>query len=477
MSKTSLHKSFWRTFVRLSLLVTLCAGSAVSASAAESDFVGLLAMAVDEDVAQQIGLTDEVKSKLTELIDRRVDEAGELVLSSKDLPVEQRDKKLREFVAESEKLGFALLSAEQKSKLNQIRIADAGMLTLAEPEIADQLRLSDDQKKRVAELLAYMKDDLTKGGESQRRITRSKYERRLSDILTRPQLTGWEMLAGIVDEGPRPEAMVGDDTAPKETVTDEGKGDAGADEPKRTVRVPTAAANGKLRFNFERSPWEPVLKWFAEQAGYSLQMEPGQLLGTFTLVDENEYTPSEALDQINSVLLTQGYTLVRNKKQLMLINTIDDGIPKGIVPIVKPEELDERGRYETMKCLFTLDKLSIEELEDLADSIELLVDEDNGFISAVPESKQIIVMETGGNLRVIRSIIEKAEKEVTAAIKEVKIFKFEHASAPEFLKVAGPLLGIAEDETTNEDGTLDHFRRSDRQPNYRVRNCENVAGV
>jgi len=55
---------------------------------------------------------------------------------------------------------------------------------------------------------------------------------------------------------------------------------------------------------------------------------------------------------------------------------------------------------------------------------------------------------------VIRSIIEKAEKEVTAASKEVKIFKFEHALAPEFLLVAGPLLGIAEDETANEEGTL-----------------------
>jgi type II secretory pathway component GspD/PulD (secretin) len=206
----------------------------------------------------------------------------------------------------------------------------------------------------------------------------------------------------------------------------------------------------KLRFNFNKAPWEPVLKWFAEQGGYSLQMDVVPI-GTFTLVDENEYTPSEALDQINSVLLTRGYTLVRNKKQLMLINLIEDGIPSAIVENVVPEDLEQRGKYETMKCLFTLDKASV---EDLQDSIEPLVDEEDGFINAMPASKQILVQETGGNLRVIRMIIEKAEREATAASKEVKIFNFEHALAPEFLLVAGPLLGIPEDDVTNEDGTL-----------------------
>ena len=53
----------------------VCAVFTVRGSAAEADFVGLLAMAVDEDVAGQIGLTDETKTKLKELIDRRVDEA------------------------------------------------------------------------------------------------------------------------------------------------------------------------------------------------------------------------------------------------------------------------------------------------------------------------------------------------------------------------------------------------------------------
>lgn len=447
--KPLLHQSLRRSSAILCLFFLVSVETAISASAAEADFVGRLAMAVEGDVAGEIGLTDETKSKLVELINRRVDEAQELVLEIKDLPGDQRDKRMSEFVAESEKQGFALLSDDQKSKLNQIRIARTGMLTLAEPEIAAQLNLSDEQKQQVSELISRMKSDLTKGGESQRRITQSKYERRLADILTRPQLTGWEMLAGIVDEGPLPEETASDDHTSKQAA-DEPKDNTDNQKSKQPKQPLAATANGKLRFNFEKSPWEPVLEWFAEQGGYSLQMEDPPL-GTFTLIDENEYTPAEALDQINSVLLTRGYTLIRNRKQLMLINLIDDGIPPAIVENITPEELDERGKYETVKCLFTLERASVEDLED---SIEPLVDEEDGFLNAMPASKQILVQETGGNLRIIRSIIEKAEKEATAASKEVKIFKFENALAPEFLMVAGPLLGIPEDETTNEDGSL-----------------------
>ena len=55
--------------------------------------------------------------------------------------------------------------------------------------------------------------------------------------------------------------------------------------------------------------------------------------GTFNYTDGREYTPAEAIDLINSVLLTKGYTLVRRDRMLLLVN-LEDGVPPNLVTSV-----------------------------------------------------------------------------------------------------------------------------------------------
>jgi hypothetical protein len=66
----------------------------------------------------------------------------------------------------------------------------------------------------------------------------------------------------------------------------------------------------RLKFSFRLEPWQNVLDWFADQAGLSLLMESVPP-GTLNYTDSRSYTPAEALDVMNGVLLTKGYTLVR----------------------------------------------------------------------------------------------------------------------------------------------------------------------
>ncbi len=82
----------------------------------------------------------------------------------------------------------------------------------------------------------------------------------------------------------------------------------------------------KLRFQFRFQPWKDVLDWFAKQADLSLVMDAPPP-GTFNYTDTHEYTPAEAIDLLNSVLLTKGYTLIRRNRMLMLVN-LEDGIPR-----------------------------------------------------------------------------------------------------------------------------------------------------
>ena len=110
----------------------MCLASAATTRAADSSaFVGVLSLAVDDQAAQHLGLSDEVREKLRQLVDRRVNEATKLALSVKDLPPDVRSERLAPFVAESERLGMELLTSEQRSKLNQLRLQRTGMASLA----------------------------------------------------------------------------------------------------------------------------------------------------------------------------------------------------------------------------------------------------------------------------------------------------------------------------------------------------------
>ena len=42
--------------------------------------------------------------------------------------------------------------------------------------------------------------------------------------------------------------------------------------------------------------------------------------GTFNYTDNRAYTPAEAIDLLNSVLLPKGYTLIRRDRMLWVIN-------------------------------------------------------------------------------------------------------------------------------------------------------------
>jgi hypothetical protein len=63
--------------------------------------------------------------------------------------------------------------------------------------------------------------------------------------------------------------------------------------------------------------------------------------GTFNYSDTRTYSPAEALDVLNGVLLTKGYTLVRHGRMLVVVN-LEDGIPPNLVPDVSLAELDQR---------------------------------------------------------------------------------------------------------------------------------------
>lgn len=417
----------------LSLLTVLLI--VASSQAADPTFVGMLAYAVEEPGVQRLKLSEEVRERLLELIDRRERQAVNIALEIKDLPPSEIKERLAPFVEESERQGLALLSVEQRSILQQMQIANRGMASLADPDMARVLQLSDDQKAKIAELLASRDRELGQGGAADRERTTNRFERQLQQVLSPAQRSGWEQLAGLTDTVQQDAALpVYDGEEVGEQATSQG-----------TARQSEPTEQVLLRFNFQHAPWSDVLEWFASQADLSLQLEspPG---GTFNYRDSRRYSVPEALDVMNGQLQFRGYTLIRRGRMLTVLN-VEDEIPPQLVELVSVDELDNFGEFTLMKCLFRLVRLSA---EDARAEVEQLIGP-QGEVVALPKSGQILVTETAGNLRTIRDVIESIENPRAGHDESVVEIPLQFVAPEDVLAVARPLLGLEEGENVSED--------------------------
>ncbi|HFB99139.1 MAG TPA: hypothetical protein ENJ62_08360, partial [Bryobacterales bacterium] len=464
---------------------------------------------------------------LEAFIERRENEAVELVLSLRALPPEDRKERIRAFAEASEKQGLQLLSLEQRSRLDQIRIQRAGMETLAEPGMARMLKLTDDQRKQVADLLAQRTRAQAAAGEKDRGRIRAEFERRLRNVLTEQQQALWDSLAGkkgvALAAGAPSQPPVSGTTGPKPSSSANGQekpsngamkvaaappakkpASSGAEQPapaapagqassgaamkpavgpkpgvgpkpavaaakpsgeapKTAPQAPrvepsspsdVAAAkkkdpnpdNVKLQFNFHQVPWRDVLAWLADEAGLALQVDEYPE-GTFSYRDTREYTPAEAMDLINSVLVSRGYTLLRRDRLLTVVNLDSENpVPDILIQFVPVERLDERGEFELVKTVFQLARLSPQDVEA---EIRALLGPGRTMV-LMPKSRQIMVTETAGKLRMIRDLLARAENPEATGAGMVEL-TLQHAGVEDVLEVARPLLGLEEDSLRNDE--------------------------
>ncbi len=237
--------------------------------------------------------------------------------------------------------------------------------------------------------------------------------------------------------------------APAETsrpVADKGGDSAPSRNAIATNPKPSEAPRdgAELVFNFHQQPWNDVLFWFAEEAKLSIQMEdPPQ--GTFSYRDPKAYSPVQALDLINSVLLRKGYTMVQYNRMLFILN-VEDTIPTELVPLVSVKELDGLGKFSQVKVLYQLTKLTPEDAE--AELTPLLGP--GQTLRVLPRSRQVLVTETVGKQIVIRDTIQAIENPDSLLDKKIIEFKLQYVMAEDVLTVARPLLGLPTDENTNE---------------------------
>lgn len=269
---------------------------------------------------------------------------------------------------------------------------------LSQATTVDQLKLTDEQRLKLSNTLTERTEALAKAAPAERLKLSDQYEEKLAALLSEEQRTE---LAKAVAGQPGTEP--------------------------------------KLKFTFRFQRWGDVLDWFAQQAGLSLVLDAPPP-GTFNYSDSREYSVADALDLLNGVLLTKGFTLVR-REQMLLVIDLADGLPESLVPRVDVAELDRRGKFEFVSMLFQVGNRNVDEV--VKEVTPLLGP--RGKSQALPKTSQVLITDTAGVMRAIKAVIEsipqpEKKAESPAPKPELVVYPLKSADPDAAVKVLEALM-------------------------------------
>ena len=246
-----------------------------------------------------------------------------------------------------------LLSTSASGQQPQQVAPDFDYTRLAHPEVASRLNLTDEQRVQIVQLIDARAVAVGQAKVEDREKVTADSNQMLFGILTKSQ----------------------------------------------QARLLSLTVQQKLRFQFREQKWNDVLSWFATQARLSLVVNTPPA-GTFTYSDTEAYTPIEAIDLLNGVLMTKGFTLIRRGRMLICLDVSGD-IPADLIPRVKLEDLNQYGKFELVTVAFPLGSRPA---QIVSGEITPLLGQ-HGDSVALPQTKQLIVTDTAGKMRVISAVI------------------------------------------------------------------------
>ena len=426
------------THTFLAFFALISSGVSNLQASGSPDLVGILAAITEPGNAAELGLTQDQLDRLESLIKQHEKQALSFSAQIRQLPSAEQQAKQAENIRLVERQGMAFLTDAQRSKAEMWRLQKLGPVALIEPEVAGLMGVSDEQISKIRNVLegkAVLVREL--GSKAKAGV---EINNRIMAVLDEPQKITWQTLVG------KPAASEPSKDG-VESVAD-GKQSAPAGTAVQ-AQAPMAGPADGLLINFNATPWSEVLKWLAKEAELSLQAD-SYPVGTFTYRDPfRRYSVAEAMDVMNGVLLGRGYTLVKKNRILISVDLgsgesaiVIKALVRELSELVLPEDLDKRGNYEIVSCVFSIERSTVEEIER---EVNLLIGP-SGSAVPLPTAGQIVVCETAGKLRIIRELIAGGTR-----TKKIEKIALKYVSADEVLVIARPLLQLKDGINTSED--------------------------
>jgi Spy/CpxP family protein refolding chaperone len=157
----------------------------------------------NKSVQEELKLTDDQVKKVTDLAKKQ----GTARQALRELEGEERAKKMQEMAKEGDKMVAEILKPEQAKRLKQIQLQQQGSQAFNNPEVAKELKFTDEQKSKLREIQqdaekqrAALRQpggggDRTEAFKKMSEINKATTEKAMA-LLTPEQQATWKTLAG-----------------------------------------------------------------------------------------------------------------------------------------------------------------------------------------------------------------------------------------------------------------------------------------
>jgi flagellar motor protein MotB len=190
-----------RILLTLSVLLLGVSSARAEDKKAAPPNLPLQQLLANEAVQAELKLSDEQKNTAQEI----VTEAREALRGLRNLTPEERQKKQAEVRAKVEERIAKALKDSQAKRFRQIDLQQRGPLALAAKKIADEMELTEDQRKELREItqkiaqdVAKLREGGTRGVELVEKVVQLRVEasEKVVKMLTDAQKKTWKKLIG-----------------------------------------------------------------------------------------------------------------------------------------------------------------------------------------------------------------------------------------------------------------------------------------
>jgi hypothetical protein len=152
---------------------------------------GLLAM---PEVQKELAVTADQKGLIDDLLsDLRGSNRGRQ--DNQDVSREERQKRAEEQEKKTEDLLKTILEAKQVDRLNQLRLQREGASAMARAEIADALKLTQEQKEKIGKIRDESRTQRGQRGEARQETSREDRQKAAAEFRERREKTNADILA------------------------------------------------------------------------------------------------------------------------------------------------------------------------------------------------------------------------------------------------------------------------------------------
>lgn len=191
---------------------------------------------------------------------------------------------------------------------------------------------------------------------------------------------------------------------------------------------PDSGGPGMLRLNFRDAPLEAVLDYMSKAAGFVVIMETS-IDERVTVWSHQPVSRDEAVDLLNTILASKGYTAIRNERTLTIVSR--DEARQRNLPVIQggdPEQIPNNDEMVTQ-----IIPVKYANVQQLIQNLDPLLPE-YATLSANVGSNALILVDKQSNIRRVTQIIQALDTSISS-ISQLRVFPLNYSDATEIAKI------------------------------------------